>query len=121
MAARGFLRMRKRRPDDGRYLAKDEAAWRRLVRAARECARAPLAYGRGLNLDRAGQAASRAVLPAGHRSRDSIFVRLMLEARLFWTLLDPGRMAKAPVLKDLADQVEGALAQPALRSRADLE
>ena len=105
--SRTFHPRRKRRADDGRFLPKDAAMWRRLIVKARAAARHPKA-----NADGLGQAASRcakAVPPPGYAHRDSCFLRLTVKAALVWSTRGEARTAAAAELQALADQCEGAL------------
>lgn len=115
-------RGRKRRPDDGKFLAKDVRAWRRLIRWARAAAkgREPGAAG---ELSEAARLAARAVTPPGHCHRQSPFLRLVAKGRVFATTLECARAALASDLAELADACAAVLDAPAPgpRPRADLD
>lgn len=112
---------RKRRPDDGRYLPKDRAVWKRLVRWARSAARDPRRY--GPELAAAATAAARAVPPPGYATRESVFLQLLTRGRVFSTTLAEKRAALAAELEALAARCAEILDAPAAepRRRADLE
>lgn len=115
-----MTQFKRRRPDPG-YLPKDQAAWLRLIRLARQAARNPKF---GPDLARAASAAVRAVIPPGHRTRDSVFMRLILKARLFWPATAEVQAGAAGELERLADACAEILAIPPPRDpriRADLE
>lgn len=102
-----FHSRRPRRTDDGRYLPKDAAAWRRLIQRARAAARNPKAHA-----DALGAAAERCmkhVPPPGHAVRDSVFLRLALLGRRVWQARGDERDAAAEGLADLAGQCAAAL------------
>jgi hypothetical protein len=84
-----MLKRKRRRPDDGRYLPKDALTWRRLVAAARRAAANPAKFGVDVAA-KAGRAA-RAVPPPGHAHRESVFLQLVVKARLFWPATASGR------------------------------
>lgn len=98
---------RRRRPDDGRFLPKDAAAWRRLIQRAEAAAR-----NLSVHVDALGQAADRCmkhVPPPGYAVRDSIFLRLALQGRRVWQLRGAEREAAAEGLLALAHQCSDAL------------
>lgn len=101
---------RKRRADDGRFTQKDAKAWRGLIQAARYAMRAPLADTK--SLWRAAQACTRAVAPAGHGGRDSVFLRFNLAAQTFAGMAPASRTDGGPRLLDLADACEAILNTP---------
>jgi hypothetical protein len=98
---------RKRRPDDGRFMPKDALTWRRLIAAARRAARNPAKYGVDVGA-KAGRAV-KAVMPPGHAHRDSVFVQLILKARLFWAAPGERQAELGPELERLADDCARAL------------
>lgn len=101
---------RKRRPDDGRYGDKDAKAWRRLVKAARYQVRAPLAD--CMDLLKAADRCARAVPPAGHAVRGSVFLQLVMAARGWGRLDANARIAAAGELERLALACREALEAP---------
>lgn len=110
---------RARRADDGRFLPKDAAVWRRLIR----CARA-VVKDRARNAEAAAAAsnkASRAVPPPGFANRESIFLQLVVKARMAfpgWSERPPGWAVE---LAGLADQCAAVLDAPVVRERKDIE
>lgn len=124
MGAFGFRPFRrKRRPDDGKYLPKDEKAWKRLVREARYTVRAPLAD--AMSLLKAAEACAKAVLPPGQARRDSPFLRLVLIGRQWWRMTHLDRIQKAADLERTAEAcraiLEAAGGPPPRRPRADID
>ena len=101
---------RARRPDDARYLPKDAAAWRVLIRraeiAARRADQGPCAEA----LARAAHLAARSVPPPGHGRRDSVFLALVTRAATFAGCRAPLRIEQAGALGRLAAEAEAALA-----------
>jgi hypothetical protein len=99
---------RARRPNDGVFTPRDALTWRRLIASARRAARNPATYGVDVGA-KAGRAA-KAVCPPGHAHRESVFVKLLLKARLFWGS-GPTRQAEmGPELEQLAADCAQALA-----------
>lgn len=108
-----------RRPDDGKFLPKDAAKWRGLLKQARYLARAPLAD--AYPLLKAADRCGKAVPPAGQARRDSDFLKLVMLGRLFWRLNAAERQVRAGELAVLADACERALdAPPPGAGRADI-
>lgn len=116
---------RKRRPDDGRYLPKDALTWRRLVAAARRAAGNPAKYAVDVAA-KAGRAA-RAVPPPGFGQRDSLFLQLLVKARLFWPATAQRQAEMGPELARLAEACAAALeagangVRPPVRVRRDID
>lgn len=120
--SRAFHARRKRRPDDGRFLPKDAAAWRRLIRQARQAARNPKAFADSLGA--AAASCAKAVPPPGHAVRDSVFLRLQLKGHQVWQARGDARTALATELEALATACATVLDGPAdgeRRSRADID
>lgn len=113
--ADGVPTRRPRRPDDGRFLAKDAAAWARLVEASRRAARNPDRHVAALQA--ASRMASRAVPAPGYGGRDGPFLRLLLSAVKTWATTGEARAFAAQALGDLAEQVADALARTAEAER----
>ncbi|WP_337186599.1 hypothetical protein [Phenylobacterium sp.] len=115
-----MIRRRPRRADDGRYLPKDQAAWSRLVRRARQAARNARF---GPELAAAARACARAVPPPGHAHRGSVFLQLVAKAGVLATTPAEMRAALAAQVEDLAEAVAAVLATPNVpaRPRADLD
>jgi hypothetical protein len=112
---------RSRRPDDGAFRPRDAATWRRLIRLARQAARNPERF--GVDLGAAASAAVRAVMPPGHRLRDSVFLQLALKGRVFPTTPAAMRAALAAELERLAGACAEILDAPNPRPprvRADI-
>jgi hypothetical protein len=94
-------RARQRRPDDGKHLPKDAAAWRKLARLAAWAARHPdRTTG---DLTTACHKAVRAVMPPGHQHRGSVFLQLLLKAQVFAASNAGVRAGLARDLLGLAD------------------
>lgn len=108
--SRSFHPRRKRRPDDARFLPKDAAAWRRLIRQARQAARNPKAFADALGA--AAAACAKAVPPPGHAVRDSVFLRLALKGHQVWQARGDARAAAAAELVALADACAAVLDGP---------
>lgn len=107
MIRRLGLGRRARRPDDGKHTPHDARLFRRLIRQARYIARAPTAAADALL--KAAEAAGKAVPPPGHARRDSDFLKLIVEGRLWWRYTALQRHAGAGNLALLCDACETAL------------
>lgn len=105
-----------------RFTLKDAAAWRRLIRCARQAARNPKRFAGALG--EAATACRRAVPPPGLAVRDSVFLKLHLAGLNVWSaaMADPGSafgpdgpslagmtVSKAEELERLADACEAVL------------
>lgn len=101
------FRRRRRSPTDGKFMPKDDKAWRALLKAVRYQVRAPLACADPLTA--AAERTFRAVVPPSARGPASDFLRLNLLARGFGKLADDERQARAPELAALADRVQAVL------------
>ncbi len=117
--SRTFHPRRKRRPDDSRFLPKDVAAWRRLIRQARQAARNPKAFADALGA--AASACSKAVPPPGYAVRDSVFLRLTLKGHQVWQARGEAREAAASELLALAEACAAALDDPPSDERRSRE
>src|SRR2546430_1713978 len=106
-AFRPLKARRHRRPDDGKFLPKDEKAWRALIVAAAAQARAPLASSDPLI--KAGDRVAQAVIPEGYRHRGSPFLSLAATARGWWRLSPTEREARGGELEGLAEACATAL------------
>lgn len=118
---RGLPR-RPRRPDDGRFLPKDAAAWRRLIVKARQAARNPRQFADGVGA--AATRCAKAVPPPGYAHRESCFLRLLLKGMAVWQSTGEARVAHAAELEALADQCAAVLdgdGSRERRSRADID
>lgn len=102
-----FKGRRLRRPDDGKHTPQDARIFRRLIKAARYQARAPLA--KADPLLEAADKAGKAVPPAAHARRDSDFLKLIVQGRMWWRYSPADRQANAAELLRLAGACEAAL------------
>ncbi len=101
---------RPRRMDDNRFLPKDAAAWRALIRQATNMARVPSAKPDALM--RAGDRCAKAVPPPGQARGDSAFVKLVILARGFWRLTPEARAVTAVEVGQLAKACAEVLDAP---------
>ncbi|MDZ4374005.1 MAG: hypothetical protein U1C74_21630 [Phenylobacterium sp.] len=114
-----MLHRRPRRADDGRFLPKDQAAWARLIRRARQAARNAKF---NADLANAARACARAVPPPGHAHRASDFLQLIAKASVLAHAPDAMRAPLASQVEALADACAEALDSPSGgRPRADLD
>ncbi|MDP3853169.1 hypothetical protein [Phenylobacterium sp.] len=100
----------------------DLAVLRRLVIRARRVANAPLDEKHRLRLQRTSDQARRAVLPIGHQSRLSAFVKLIALGQTWWRLSEADRRIRAAELAEYAGECDAALEAPSgpTRTRADI-
>ena len=91
-----------------RFTLKDAAAWRRLIRCARQAARNPKRFAGALG--EAATACRRAVPPPGMAIRDSVFLKLHLAGLNVWSAAAMDRSAdQLAALERLADACEAVL------------
>lgn len=99
---------RAQRRADGRFSPKDAAAWRRLIRCARQVSRNPGRF--AADLGKAATACRRAVPPPGMGIRDSVFLKLLLAGMGVWSAaLAERSMEKLAELDRLADACAAVL------------
>ena len=113
---------RPRRASDNRYLPRDKAAWRGLIRQARYQSKAPLAKPDALL--KAADRCARAVPPPGEARRDSVFLQLVTAARGYWRLADGAKVSAADQMGKLAracaDILDAPPPPPPGQGRADI-